>query len=161
MPPTRVLFVCLGNICRSPLAEGAARKLVRERGLEDRFRFDSAGTAGYHEGEPYDPRVRQVLKSHGALFPHTARRITAADYRAFDWILGMDEENLRDLQRMAPPDAAARIALVTEPWGGGRVTDPYYESDWACEQTYLELEDLVGRWLERWSNDEDGPEGAA
>ncbi|WP_456413281.1 low molecular weight protein-tyrosine-phosphatase [Oceanithermus profundus] len=161
MPPIRILFVCLGNICRSPLAEGAARKLVRERGLEDRFRFDSAGTAGYHEGEPYDPRVRKVLAAHDALFPHTARRITAEDYRAFDWILGMDEENLRDLRRMAPPGASARIALVTEPWGGGRVTDPYYESDWACEQTYLELEDLVGRWLERWSNGEDGPEGTA
>ncbi len=156
MNPTRVLFICLGNICRSPLAEGAARKLVRDRGLEDRFRFDSAATAGYHEGEPYDPRVGAVLQKYDAGFEHRARRIRPEDFRAFDWILGMDEENLRDLRRMAPADAAAQIALVTEPWGGGRVTDPYYEGDWACEQTYLELEDLVERWLERWLEEADG-----
>jgi len=157
MEPIRVLFICLGNICRSPLAEGAARKLARERGAQERFLFDSAATVAYHEGEPYDPRVRQVLLAHDALFAHTARRIVEEDFRSFDWILGMDEENLRDLRRLTPADATARIALVTEPWGGGRVTDPYYENDWACEQTYLELEDLVGRWLERWLDGKDGP----
>ncbi|HGY09636.1 MAG TPA: low molecular weight phosphotyrosine protein phosphatase [Oceanithermus profundus] len=161
MSRTRVLFVCLGNICRSPLAEGAARKLARERGLLERFDFDSAATAGYHEGEPYDPRVEAVLKRQGALFEHRARRIRAEDYRSFDWILGMDEENLRDLQRSAPAGARARIALVTEPWGGGRVTDPYYQDDWACEQTYLELEDLVGRWLDLWQEGGDGPAPSA
>jgi len=157
MKPTRVLFVCLGNICRSPLAEGVARKLARERGAQERFLFDSAATAAYHEGETYDPRVAAVLAKHGARFEHTARRIAAEEFRSFDWILGMDEENLRDLRRLAPANATARIALVTEPWGGGRVTDPYYESDWACEQTYLELEDLVERWLEHWLDGKDGP----
>ena len=150
MRPTRVLFVCLGNICRSPLAEGAARKRARERGEEDRFVFDSAATASYHEGEPFDPRVGEVLKKHDAYFEHRARRIRPDDFRTFDWILAMDEENLRDLERLAPADARARIALVTEPWGGGRITDPYYADDWACEQTYLELADLVERWWPRW-----------
>lgn len=156
MKPLRVLFVCLGNICRSPLAEGAARKLARERGLEPRFEFDSAGTSGYHEGEPYDPRVAAVLANHDALFDHTARRVTAEDYRSFDWILGMDEENLRELERLAPEGARARVVLVTEPWGGGRITDPYYADEGACEQTYLELADLVERWFARWTADQDG-----
>ncbi len=150
MAQTRVLFVCLGNICRSPLAEGAARKLVRQRVLEKHFEFDSAATAGYHEGETYDPRVDAVLRKYNALFPHTARQIRDADYRSYHWILGMDEENLLDLQRHAPADASARLELVTKPWGGGRITDPYYQDDWACEQTYIELEDLIGRWLDIW-----------
>ena len=150
MKPTRVLFVCLGNICRSPLAEGAARKLVRERGLEDDFYFDSAATTAYHVGESYDPRVAAVLAKYDALFDHTVRQVGLDDYREFDWILAMDGENLRDLERLAPADARARIALVTEPWGGGSITDPYYEDDWACEQTYLELEHLLEKWLERW-----------
>lgn len=67
--PVRVLFVCLGNICRSPLAEGAFRKLIRERGLEARFEVDSAGTGAWHAGEPMDPRARKVLEREGAYFP--------------------------------------------------------------------------------------------
>jgi len=148
--PTKVLFVCLGNICRSPLAEGAARRLARERDLASRFFFDSAATAGYHVGESYDPRVAEVLKKYDALFSHTVRQVGASDYRDFDWILGMDEENMRDLELMRPQNASARLALITEPWGGGRITDPYYQDDWACEQTYIELVDLIDKWLDRW-----------
>ncbi len=147
MPFDSVLFVCLGNICRSPLAEGAARKVAGERGRAHRYVFDSAATADYHEGEPFDPRVGAVLKKHGAYFEHRARQIQAADFHDFELILAMDEENLRDLERLAPTGATARVALITEPWGGGRVSDPYYADDWACEQTYLELENLVSRWL--------------
>ncbi|WP_457637993.1 low molecular weight protein-tyrosine-phosphatase [Oceanithermus sp.] len=150
MKPLKVLFVCLGNICRSPLAEGAARKLARELSLEGRFAFDSAATSDYHLGEGYDPRVRVVLEKYGALFDHNVRQVEASDFREYDWILGMDEENMRDLELIHPASSTARLALITEPWGGGRVTDPYYQDDWACEQTYLELEDLVNRWLARW-----------
>ena len=150
MKPLRVLFVCLGNICRSPLAEGAARKLAGERGLQERFYFDSAATSAYHVGESYDPRVRAVLAEHDALFDHTVRQVSRRDFQEFDWILGMDRENLRGLTRLAPSNARAALALVSEPWGGGEVTDPYYQGDWACEQTYLELSDLTDRWLKRW-----------
>jgi protein-tyrosine-phosphatase len=92
--PVRVLFVCLGNICRSPLAEGAFRKLLRERGLEDRFEVDSAGTGAWHAGEPMDPRARRVLEEEGAYFPHVARQMTREDALRFDHILVMDRENL-------------------------------------------------------------------
>lgn len=150
MKPLRVLFVCLGNICRSPLAEGVARKLAGERGLQERFYFDSAATSAYHVGESYDPRVRAVLAEHDALFDHTVRQVSRRDFQEFDWILGMDRENLCELARLAPSNARATLALVSEPWGGGEVTDPYYQDDWACEQTYLELSDLTDRWLKRW-----------
>ncbi len=150
MKPLRVLFVCLGNICRSPLAEGVARKLAGERGLQERFYFDSAATSAYHVGESYDPRVRAVLAEHDALFDHTVRQVSRRDFQEFDWILGMDRENLRGLTRLAPSNARAALALVSEPWGGGEVSDPYYQDDWACEQTYLELSDLTDRWLKRW-----------
>ena len=150
MKPLRVLFVCLGNICRSPLAEGAARKLAGERGLQERFYFDSAATSAYHVGESYDPRVRAVLAEHDALFDHTVRQVSRRDFLEFDWILGMDRENLRELARLAPSSSRAALALVSEPWGDGEVTDPYYQDDWACEQTYLELSDLTDRWLRRW-----------
>ena len=153
MKPLRVLFVCLGNICRSPLAEGAARKLVRERGLQERFYFDSAATSAYHVGESYDPRVRAVLAEHGALFDHAVRQVSRRDFLEFDWILGMDRENLRELARLAPSSSRATLALVSEPWDGGEVTDPYYQEEWACEQTYLELSDLTDRWLTRWQEE--------
>ena len=146
----KVLFVCLGNICRSPLAEGAARKLTRESGLINNFAFDSAATASYHVGESYDPRVAMVLKKYNAVFDHTVRQIEINDYYDFDWILGMDEENMDYLQLHQPAKATAQLALISEPWGGGRVTDPYYQDDWACEQTYIELTDLINKWINNW-----------
>ncbi len=148
MEKVRVLFVCLGNICRSPMAEGIFRKLVRERGLEDRFETDSAGVGAWHTGEPMDPRAKAVLERHGAYFDHTARMVVPDDFEQFDLILASDREVERELLGAAGPHRD-KVRLITEPWGGGEISDPWEGDEATCEETYLELEDLVRRWLDR------------
>lgn len=148
MEKTRVLFVCLGNICRSPMAEGAFRKLAEERGLAERFEADSAGVGAWHVGEPMDPRAAAVLKRHGAYFDHTARQVRPEDFERFDLILAADREVERGLLAMAGRHRD-KVRLITEPWGGGEITDPWEGDEATCEETYLELWDLVNRWLDR------------
>jgi protein-tyrosine phosphatase len=125
-----VLFVCLGNICRSPTAEGVFRKLIAEAGLDGQIRVDSAGTAGYHEGAPPDARAMAAASGRGFdLAGIRARRVVASDFEEFDLILAMDEDNLVDLQQVAPEGARARIMLLLDyaPGNIGRaVPDPYY-----------------------------------
>lgn len=125
-----VLFVCLGNICRSPTAEGVFRKLIADAGLDGRVRVDSAGTAGYHQGAPPDARAAAAAKARGFdLDGIRARRVVTDDFEAFDLILAMDEDNLVELQQAAPDDARARLALLLDyaPQRGVRsVPDPYY-----------------------------------
>jgi protein-tyrosine phosphatase len=125
-----VLFVCLGNICRSPTAEGVFRKLIADAGLDGQVRVDSAGTAGYHEGAPPDARAMAAASARGFdLAGIRARRVAAADFEEFDLILAMDEDNLVDLQQVAPEGARARIMLLLDyaPGNNGRaVPDPYY-----------------------------------
>lgn len=125
-----VLFVCLGNICRSPTAEGVFRKLIDEAGLAERIRIDSAGTAGYHEGAPPDARAAAAAAARGIdLGGLQARRVVAEDFEVFDLILAMDEDNLADLRSVAPEGARARLALLLE-FAAERsetaVPDPYY-----------------------------------
>jgi protein-tyrosine phosphatase len=125
-----VLFVCLGNICRSPTAEGVFRKLVAEAGLDGRVRVDSAGTAGYHQGAQPDPRAMAAAKARGYdLSGIRARRVVAEDFVTFDLILAMDEDNLADLRSAEPPGARARLGLLLDyaPARPARsVPDPYY-----------------------------------
>lgn len=125
-----VLFVCLGNICRSPTAEGVFRKLVADAGLDGQIRVDSAGTAGYHEGAPPDARAAAAASARGFdLGALRARKVVAQDFEDFDLILAMDEDNLLELRQAAPAGARARIELLLDyaPGGRGRaVPDPYY-----------------------------------
>ncbi len=133
----RVLFVCLGNICRSPLAEGVFRHLAAERGIV--VEADSAGTGAWHEGEPPDPRSCEVAARHGIdLDGQRARAVVEADFERFDMILAMDRQNLEDLQRLRPPHARARIARLRDhdPEGPGDVPDPYYGGDQGFERVY-------------------------
>ena len=146
--PVRVLFVCLGNICRSPLAEGAFRKLLRERGLEARFEVDSAGTGAWHVGEPMDPRARRVLEEEGAYFPHVARAMTAEDARDYDHILVMDRENLEEVLRRFP-EAKGKARLLLDDLGGGEVPDPYYGDLQDCREVYWTVEAAARAFLER------------
>ena len=143
--PTRILFVCLGNICRSPLAEAVFRQQVRKRGVEERFQIDSAGTSDYHVGHPPDERSAGVARGRGIEVTGSARQITADDLRRFDYVIAMDAENLRQIQRLKDATGgAARIHRLRE-WDpepeGGDVPDPYYGGPRGFENVH----DLVER----------------
>lgn len=126
--PPAYLFVCLGNICRSPLAEAAFRAAAAEAGLA--VRADSAGTGGWHAGDPPDPRAIAEAASHGIdIRGLRARQVTAADFDRFDHILALDTRNLADLRRIAPAQGRARLRLLLDAvpgWQGRPVDDPYY-----------------------------------
>lgn len=124
----RLLMVCLGNICRSPLAEGAVRAHLDRHGL-DWVHVDSAGTGGWHAGEPPDRRSIAVAASAGVdIRGQRARKLHAGDFEAFDWLLCADRSVLRDVRAMAPVGTAAQPALLLE-WAGlgegGEIPDPY------------------------------------
>lgn len=127
-----ILFVCLGNICRSPLAEVAFSSLVTAEGYGDTVHVDSAGTAGYHEGEAADPRSRACARRHGLEITHRARQVREADFHRFDLMVAMDESNAHELRRRAPDAAARRRVRLLREWdpsGLGEVPDPYYGDD--------------------------------
>ncbi|MFT4257617.1 MAG: low molecular weight protein-tyrosine-phosphatase [Pseudoxanthomonas sp.] len=124
----RLLLVCLGNICRSPMAEGALRARLDEAGLSW-VQTDSAGTGGWHAGEPPDRRAIACARGHGVdIAGLRARQLRAADFHAFDWLLAADAQNLRDLRRLAPDGLAERAQLLLD-WSGtqaaGEIPDPY------------------------------------
>ncbi|MCZ6858742.1 MAG: low molecular weight phosphotyrosine protein phosphatase [Alphaproteobacteria bacterium] len=133
-----VLFVCTGNICRSPTAEGVARKLVAERGHEGRIEIDSAGTHSYHEGEPPDARSIEAAARRGIdLSGQRARRVREADFETFELILAMDRGHDKILKRQAPENALSRIRMFLDyaPHLGTRdVPDPYYGAGDGFEQ---------------------------
>ncbi|HEX3855431.1 MAG TPA: low molecular weight protein-tyrosine-phosphatase [Polyangiaceae bacterium] len=135
MPPAvRVCFVCLGNICRSPTAEGVFRHLVAEAGLSSAFEIDSAGTAAYHNGEPPDHRARAAGKRAGISVSGQARQFVATDFARFDHVIAMDFANAKDLRRIAATDeASAKIRLLRsfDPAApeNAPVPDPYYGED--------------------------------
>jgi len=127
-----ILFVCLGNICRSPLAEAVFSDLVAREGFADRVHVDSAGTAGYHQGEAADPRSRACARRHGLEITHRARAFVAADWEAFDLIVAMDQANVAELRRRAPTPAARRKVRMFRDWdpsGPGEIPDPYYGTE--------------------------------
>ncbi len=130
MGESRILFVCLGNICRSPLAHGVMLKLIRDRGLTDRISVDSCGTGGWHIGEPAHRGSRAVAIENGVdLGFHKARRFCDADWEQFDWIVAMDRENRKSLEGMRGKRKTKVVLLREfEPEEGTKldVPDPYY-----------------------------------
>jgi protein-tyrosine phosphatase len=154
MPPTkRLLFVCLGNIIRSPLAEHLFRQLQAEAGLDGRYEAESAGTAGWHQGEPPDARMRRTAAAHGLDYTGSARQIRREDLDRFDLILAMDHENQRDLRALAgSPEQRAKIRLLREfdPQNRGDldVPDPWYDGQDGFERTYRIVERSVRGLLE-------------
>ena len=126
-----VLFVCLGNICRSPLGEGVLAHRLEQKGLSDRVRVDSAGTGAWHQGEPPDPRSTDVAMRHGITLRGRARLVRAEDFQEFDHIFAMDRTNLRDLGYLeSEGDGDATLSLFRtfdpDPDGDLDVPDPYY-----------------------------------
>ncbi|HWA43762.1 MAG TPA: low molecular weight protein-tyrosine-phosphatase [Hypericibacter adhaerens] len=126
----RILFVCTGNICRSPTAEGLFRHRIREAGLLESLEGDSAGTEGYHVGDPPDPRAIAEAARHGvAIEDLRARRLESADFERFDLLLGMDRGHLAIMRRLAPAGSRDRVGLLLEhapDCGYREVPDPYY-----------------------------------
>ena len=123
-----VLFVCLGNICRSPLAEAAFRRAAEDAGLD--VEIDSAGTADYHVGEPPDPRSIAEAARHGIEISHyRGRQLVADDFHCFDFIVGMDRSNMANIARVDPGDGKARVAMMMDlvtGREGAEVADPWY-----------------------------------
>lgn len=133
MEKYKILFVCLGNICRSPAAEGIFRDIVERGGLSDRFEIDSAGTGRYHIGQLPDSRMRRQAARRHIMLDHRCRQVCDDDFEHFDMIIGMDDSNISNLRRMAPTmDGEGKIHRMAEFIDRSRfnydhVPDPYYE----------------------------------
>ena len=139
-----VLFVCLGNICRSPMAEGVFRHVVDEAGLGHRIAIDSAGTGPWHVGKPPDERARATAARHGIdIGAQRARQVAPADFAAFHYVLAMDRDNLKTLHRAAPKAHRDRIRLFLDfaaDDGANDVPDPYYGGPEGFEDVYALVE---------------------
>jgi protein-tyrosine phosphatase len=146
---TSVLFVCMGNICRSPTAEGVFRHFVSEAGLADRVEVDSAGTHAYHTGEPPDRRAAAAAQRRGvSLAGIKARRVADSDFEKYDYIIAMDEDNVRHLLDQAPQEhhVKVRLFLSFAAVGETEVPDPYYGGAAGFERV-LDLVEEASRGL--------------
>ena len=127
---SRILFVCMGNICRSPSAEGVVKKIIKDNELESIIKVDSAGTHGYHVGEPPDPRTCEAALRRGIdLSGKRARKVVPEDFQRFDLLLAMDRDNLALLKRAAPPEHHHKLGLFmhyARHHQAEEVPDPYY-----------------------------------
>jgi protein-tyrosine phosphatase len=136
-----ILFVCLGNICRSPLAEAAFRRAALEAGLN--IQADSAGTGDWHVGKAPDPRAIATARRHGCDITHyRARQLAPADFRRFTHIFALDGANLSEIRRTAPADAGAPVCLLMDLVNGREgesVTDPYFGDDAGFETTWADV----------------------
>ncbi|XP_031401052.1 uncharacterized protein LOC116211005 [Punica granatum] len=158
--PFSVLFVCLGNICRSPAAEGVFRDIVKKRGLDSKFEIDSAGTIGYHEGNLADPRMRAAAKKRGIEITSISRPIQPSDFRNFDLILAMDKQNREDIlgaferwkfRETLPDDAHKKVKLMCsycKKHTDNEVPDPYYGGPQGFEKVLDLLEDACESLLD-------------
>jgi low molecular weight protein-tyrosine phosphatase len=148
----RILFVCMGNICRSPTAEGVMRRLLRDAGLEG-VEVESAGTGGWHAGEPPDERAAAAAARRGVTLEGAARQVRPADFRRFDLLIALDRANLRELLALAPDDEAAEKVRLLRDFdpasassGDLDVPDPYYGGDRGFE-TVLDMVEAACRGL--------------
>ncbi|MGN7983151.1 low molecular weight protein-tyrosine-phosphatase [Burkholderia sp. 22313] len=144
MTRVAICFVCLGNICRSPTAEGVMRHQVDAAGLADRIAIDSAGTGDWHVGEPPDTRAQAAARMRGYdLSALRARQVSTADFERFDLLLAMDEANLAELRRRCPPEHRGKVRLLMEFAPGvaeTEVADPYFGGAQGFEQVLDQVE---------------------
>ncbi len=149
MRKIKVLFVCLGNICRSPLAEAVFKHKIKERSLQNRFEADSCGTANYHIGDSPDPRTINNAKRNGVIIEHCGRQLSVDDIASFDYIMAMDNSNLRNILKLLEDEShRPKIMLMRDfdPMGKGEVPDPYYGG----EQNFQEVFDILDRTMENF-----------
>jgi len=145
-----ILFVCMGNICRSPTAEAVFRKLVTDAGRVEDFEIDSAGTIGYHAGQRADSRMRSAAHRRGYTLESIARRIELADFDRFDLIVVMDDDNYRDVTALSPATAArvVRMCDYCKVHREREVPDPYYGGQAGFQKVIDILEDACSNLLE-------------
>lgn len=152
MKKIRVLFVCLGNICRSPLGAAILKKKVLEEGLESEIEVDSCGTSNYHIGSGADSRTVANAMANGVPITHSARQLTAADLRTFDFVFAMDKSNYQNILRVAnAADTQKRVKLMREfdtASPGADVPDPYYGSEKDFQHVYEILDRCTSNFLE-------------
>lgn len=161
--PQRLLFVCSGNICRSPLAEALFRSLAAEAEVLPHFEIDSAGTHGYHEGDQADPRTRRVGRKHGLIVDSIARPVIDADFDRFDLILAMDRGHRRELLARAGSGRSVSIRLMREfdPEAKDQdVPDPYYGGEDGFEVMYQILDPACRGLLAALSPGDSSPQGS-
>ena len=156
----KLLFVCLGNICRSPAAAGVFLHLLEARGLSHQFLVDSAGTGGWHVGNPADRRMRAAAERRGIHLPSRARQIELADFGNFDRILTMDDDNLQAVRSLAGELGARSDLALVEPmtshcrrFSDKEVPDPYYGGEQGFEHVLDLLEDACSGLLETLTRD--------
>lgn len=147
----KLLFVCLGNICRSPSAEAIMNQLIEDAGLADKISCDSAGTIGYHEGLPADARMRKHGNQRGLNLDSISRQVTATDFKAFDYIIAMDRSNYNDLLECAKTEVEKRKVFqicdyASEP-SCNEIPDPYYGGSKGFEKVLDLLEGCCGNLL--------------
>lgn len=148
----RVLFVCLGNICRSPLAEGIFKKLVNEAGLESVIESDSAGTSRWHIDEPPDTRSIQIAARNNIRLDHLGKQVLRNDLNKFDYILAMDTDNLENILKLEVPgqEYRAKVMLMREfddERSGADIPDPYYGGENGFQHVFNLLEESLGNFL--------------
>ncbi|HHT22291.1 MAG TPA: low molecular weight phosphotyrosine protein phosphatase [Bacteroidales bacterium] len=140
-----VLFVCLGNICRSPMAQTVFEKIIEEKGMVDKFEVDSAGLHGWHEGDKADPRMKKHAEARGYDITHRSRPIRKEDFDKFDYIVGMDEQNIKGLYQLAKIEEhkakILRMADFLQKISADFVPDPYYGGAEGFEYVIDLLED--------------------
>ncbi|MDP2824472.1 MAG: low molecular weight protein-tyrosine-phosphatase [Sulfuritalea sp.] len=151
--PHKILFVCTGNICRSPTAEGVARGMAAQQGAAHLFEFDSAGTHGYHVGEPPDSRsIAAALRRGYDLASLRARRVTEFDFIRFDHVLAMGLDHLESLQRACPRQYRKKLGLLldySERFDANEVPDPYYGGAEGFEHVLDLVEDAAGHLIRK------------
>lgn len=145
----RLIFVCLGNICRSPMAEMMMKKLVSDRGLDDQIQVLSRSTSTYDLGNsPHPGTINELKRQQVPIFEHQAQQISETDFDQADLIIGMDRQNILDLRQMAPSRDQAKIHLAYEVLNKDlEVQDPWY--DHKFDRTYRQLAELLPVWLEK------------
>lgn len=147
-------MVCLGNICRSPIAEAVFQDEIKKRGLDNVWFTDSAATSGYHTGSLPDSRARKTIQAHAVEYSHHARTLDEEDFKTFEFILGMDNQNVKDIKAEAPKGSRTKIEMLGtyDPEDPSEIRDPYYDrGSQGFEECFIRCSRAVKAFLDKHS----------